>query len=313
MDETTQQLIDGLISFIWHTEEKSSVTNLMVARILDWLNRRAAYLEGEIRKGNTRHEKDLAEVWTQIAKLRDFLKGTNTLAGSAYDNSQTNAGNITTLAAYINAIIKFLETGESPPEGWHGGFIEGAPGAPGTPGQNSPDVDRGEWYDGDRYYSVDINPATGEIEVSYVWYKGCKFRCLKTGTTDAPLWNSEDWQFVEGDPAFHASFEETEQVFDPDTIDATLTVRATLYNQDVTADLAGVEWSRYSEDDKGAERTLSDQAWTAAHAMSGTQIRITGGDCGFLGYIPAALRFSALVTLRVPGHQTFTEELEFGY
>lgn len=313
MDETTQQFIDGLISFIWHTEQKSSVTNLMVARVLDWLNRRAMQLELEIKTGDRLHEKDLQEVWGQIGKLRDALKGVNTLAGNAYGNSQTNAGNISTLAGYVNAIIKFLETGEAPPEGWQGGFIEGAPGQPGEPGKNSPHVDRGEWMAGGRYYSVDINPATGDVEISYVWYKGCKFRCLKTGTAAPPLWNSEDWQFAEGDPEFHASFEESEQIFDPDTFDTTLTVKATLYNQDVTGDLSSVEWSRYSEDGNGIERTAADAAWLASHYGIGTQLHLTREDCGFYGYIPRALRFMATVTLSVPGHQQFTDTVEFGY
>lgn len=44
LDTTTQEFIDDLISVIWTAEERESVTNEMVARVLDFLNRRKQQL-----------------------------------------------------------------------------------------------------------------------------------------------------------------------------------------------------------------------------------------------------------------------------
>ncbi len=43
-------------------------------------------------------------------------------------------------------------------------------------------VDRGQRSATVGYYSEAINPATGAFETSEVWYMGCKYRCVSTGT-----------------------------------------------------------------------------------------------------------------------------------
>lgn len=66
---------------------------------------------------------------------------------------------------------------------------------------------------------------------------------------------------IEGNPDFAVDFQEPESILDPDKIDLTLTIVATLYNMNITDDIldADVMWTRYSED---AEETRERQATT---------------------------------------------------
>lgn len=161
-------------------------------------------------------------------------------------------------------------------------------------------VDRGKWSADEEYYSKDLNPVTNVYEISDVWHMGCKYRCQKTGTKTAPAWNNTDWAMVEGNPAFSVDFEQTDYLFDPDNFNLTLTIVASMYNQDVTADIldADVEWTRYSEDADGNPRVESDNAWAIRHADAGKSIDLTAADCDFNGYVPKVLRFIVNVTLR---------------
>lgn len=161
-------------------------------------------------------------------------------------------------------------------------------------------VDRGQWIETADYYAEAVNPNTGRYEISDVWYMGCRYRCVKTGTKTAPAWNNTDWAMVEGNPAFSVDFEQTDYLFDPDNFNLTLTIVASMYNQDVTADIldADVEWTRYSEDADGNPRVESDNAWAIRHADAGKSIDLTAADCDFNGYVPKVLRFIVNVTLR---------------
>ena len=177
-------------------------------------------------------------------------------------------------------------------------------------------VDRGAWTEGADYYCQDLNPVTGQYEISDVWYAGCKYRCAKTGTTTAPAWNNTDWAMVEGNPEFTVSFADTDYIFDPDRFNLTLSIIAKLYNLDVTGDVldADVQWTRYSEDADGVERVASDTAWAIKRAGAGKSIELTTADCDFNGYVPAALRFIATVTLRDGmGNEAGTETAVFEY
>jgi hypothetical protein len=161
-------------------------------------------------------------------------------------------------------------------------------------------VDRGKWKDGEKYYCEAENPATGEYETSDVWYYGCKWRCCKNLTTTAPSWNNTDWAMVEGNPDFSVDFAEAESIVDPDKINVPLTLVAKLYNMDVTDDIkaSDVEWTRYSEDASGNERTALDNAWSLKHADSGKSIVLTKDDMDMGAYMPKVIRFTATATLR---------------
>lgn len=177
-------------------------------------------------------------------------------------------------------------------------------------------VDRGQWNATADYYNETTNPDTGVFETSDVWYIGCKYRCMKTGTHNPPAWNSTDWAMVEGNPEFTVEFADTDYIFDPDRFNLTLSIIAKLYNMDVTADIldVDVQWTRYSEDAQGVERVVSDQAWALKRAGAGKSIDLTIDDCDFNGYIPKTLKFIATVTLRDGmGNETGTDTAIFQY
>ncbi len=161
-------------------------------------------------------------------------------------------------------------------------------------------VDRGEWQAGENYYFEAVNPATGNYEISDVWYMGCKWRCCYNLTTTAPAWNNTHWAMIEGNPAFTVEFNDTDVIFDPDRFDLTLNIIAKIYNQDVTADIlaADVAWTRYSEDANGVERVASDNAWALRRGNAGKSIHLTAEDMDFNGYVPKVVRITATVTLR---------------
>ena len=162
-----------------------------------------------------------------------------------------------------------------------------------------------------------MNPDTGQYETSDVWYLGCKWRCMVTGTTTAPAWNNTDWAMVEGNPEFTVEFADTDYLFDPDRFDVTLRIIAKLYNQVITDDIldADVVWTRYSEDADGNPRTASDNAWAIRRAGAGKSMHLTVADCDFNGYIPRTLRFTATVTLRdgATGQPAATDTANFEY
>lgn len=161
-------------------------------------------------------------------------------------------------------------------------------------------VDRGEWSATADYYSEALNPTTGLYETSDVWYIGCKYRCMATGTHTAPAWNNTAWAMIEGNPDFTVEFADTDYLFDPDNFDVTLTIIAWLHNIDITQDIldTDVVWTRYSEDPQGTARVASDNAWALKRAGAGKSLHLTAEDIDFNGYIPRTIKFTATVTLR---------------
>lgn len=177
-------------------------------------------------------------------------------------------------------------------------------------------VDRGAWTQSGKYYCDAINPDTGEYETSDVWFNGCKYRCCKNLTTTAPAWNNTDWAMIEGNPDFAVDFQEPESILDPDKIDLTLTIVATLYNMNITDDIldADVMWTRYSEDAEGNERTASDNVWSLRHANTGKSLHLTAEDMDFNGGMPKVIRFTATVTLRDGmGNEAATAAVSYEY
>ncbi|MGM9871318.1 MAG: hypothetical protein ACI31E_05950 [Muribaculaceae bacterium] len=177
-------------------------------------------------------------------------------------------------------------------------------------------VDRGPWSATADYYHEERNPATGTYETSDVWYRGCRYRCMTSGTHAAPAWDSTAWAMVEGNPDFSVAFADTDYLFDPDNFNLTLQIIARLHNIDVTADIlpSDVVWTRYSEDADGVERTASDTAWALRRAGAGLTLALTTDDIDFNGYMPRTVRFTATVTLRDGmGEAAATEQASFEY
>lgn len=163
-------------------------------------------------------------------------------------------------------------------------------------------VDRGEWDAEAFYYCNALNPEIGDYEVSEVWYKGCKYRCCRTGTLVAPSVTTTDWAFLEGNPDFTVEFNDTDVLFDPDRFDLTLYIIAKYRNQDITANIpaANVTWTRYSEDADGVERVQSDLIWNTRHSgvnNPGKSIHLTVEDMDFNGYVPKKVKITATVIL----------------
>lgn len=139
----------------------------------------------------------------------------------------------------------------------------------------------------------------GFYEVSRVTCHGCVWQCMKSGTREEPSWNSTDWAFVEGNSQFTVDFAEGYQLYDLNNFNATLTLVAVLYNQDVTAALSvnDIEWTRYSEYADGTPRVNEDNLWSSQHASTGTQLILTRADLDVdNGYMPKTIRFTATVT-----------------
>lgn len=162
-------------------------------------------------------------------------------------------------------------------------------------------VDRGPWSKTASYYCAARNEETGKYETSDVWHTGCKWRCQKTGTHTEPRWNNTDWAMIEGNPAFEVDFREAETVYDFDNFRAPLTIVATLYGQDVTADILDndVAWTRYTEDSNGVQRIASDNVWAERRGNSGKAIVLTKDDLSIdSSGTPKRIIFTATVTLR---------------
>lgn len=161
-------------------------------------------------------------------------------------------------------------------------------------------VDRGIYDPAASYFFESLNPDTGKFETSDVWYFGCRYRCLVTGTSQPPIWSSSDWLLIEGNSDFTAEFEPVNTVVSIRNVDIDLKLIARLHNVDVTADILDVDivWSRYSEDADGAPRTLSDNAWTQNHRGAGKSVHISLADLDYNGKLPKVIRFMATATLR---------------
>lgn len=172
--------------------------------------------------------------------------------------------------------------------------------------------DRGPYDPAQMYYSGDtLRPETSDYENSEVWYLGCKWRCMVTGVTSPPLWNSTSWAMVEGNPNFSIEFEEGNRIWlDPENIHGTLTIRAWLYNQDVTSEIqdSDIEWTRYTEDAQGVPQVSSDNIWALAHANVGKQLTITAADFPANPMSLKRVEFRVKVTLRDAKHDTTHED-----
>lgn len=146
-------------------------------------------------------------------------------------------------------------------------------------------VDRGQWDATADYYCNATNSTTGVYETSEVWCFGCKYRCMKTGTHATPGWGTTDWAMIEGNPNFTIDFTEHELYWRGDSFAGTLTLIATIYNQDITSKVsaANIQWTRESYDAGGNRRVGSDNAWTPVTSADRKQILLTIADLDWDG------------------------------
>lgn len=147
-------------------------------------------------------------------------------------------------------------------------------------------VDRGLWL---------LDTAKGDspyrciaTEVHDVWHYGCRWRCLKDKTTLEPMYSSQGWAFVEGNPNFEVEMTSTNGWdFNADIISTrddngdlpvftTLGFDAKLYNRGVNGYILdkNVIWTR----DTG--NPTEDNAWAVKRADAGFTVPITWDDLG---------------------------------
>lgn len=167
-------------------------------------------------------------------------------------------------------------------------------------------VDRGNWMENpeEPYHFEAINAQTGVYETSDVWYRGCKWRCIKDCPTGAPRYDSMEWFMIEGNPDFSISIEvENGGMLDYDWFAAhgtDLVVTGQIHNQDVTADILDkdVSWIRRSKDAEGNWRVSDDEAWNAL-LRKGKTLHLTVDDISYNSSgLPQMLEFTATALLR---------------
>ncbi|OYP66952.1 hypothetical protein [Prevotella sp. P2-180] len=167
-------------------------------------------------------------------------------------------------------------------------------------------VDRGNWMENpeEPYHFEAINAQTGVYETSDVWYRGCKWRCIKDCPTGAPRYDSMEWFMIEGNPDFTISIEvENGGMLDYDWFAAhgtDLVVTGQIHNQDVTADIldTDVSWTRRSKDAEGNWRVSDDEAWNAL-LRKGKTLHLTVDDISYNSSgLPQMLEFTATALLR---------------
>lgn len=141
---------------------------------------------------------------------------------------------------------------------------------------------------------------------------GCQWLCNVTGTHNPPAWNTTDWTFYMGDPAFKVSLLGGPAAVNPAKFKFTLRIKAEKYNQDLTDSILpqDVVWTRYSEDKNGNERAASDTIWATKRGGSGLSMDLTEADLDTdINGVPPVCIFTATVTLRDGTAQTAT----YGY
>lgn len=164
------------------------------------------------------------------------------------------------------------------------------------------------------YYAGDtVRTETNDYEQSIVEWYGCQWLCSKTGTHNPPSWKSTDWTFYMGDPTFRVELIGGPPTVNPKKFKFTLFVIATKANQDVTADILpqDVVWTRYSEDDNGDQRVMSDNIWATSRGGSGMDIELTEADINAASGLPKVCIFTAQVTLRDGTVQTLQKTIGF--
>lgn len=167
-------------------------------------------------------------------------------------------------------------------------------------------VDRGNWMENpeEPYHFEAINAQTGVYETSDVWYRGCKWRCIKDRPTGAPRYDSMEWFMIEGNPDFTISIEvENGGLLDYDWFamhGTDLVVTGQIHNQDVTADIldTDVSWTRRSKDAEGNWRVSDDETWNAL-LRKGKTLHLTVDDISYNSSgLPQMLEFTATALLR---------------
>lgn len=149
-------------------------------------------------------------------------------------------------------------------------------------------------YDPTRAYRFecwDYNEQTGirTFVTETCLYAGCIWMCQKNGLKGVkPSYGVTSWAFYQGNPAFVIDFEEKVIVYNEHTLDlfgATLTLTATLYNQDVLDQIppTNISWFRESYDKDGVLRAASDAQWVPNTDRDNKRLLLSKADFSYDG------------------------------
>jgi hypothetical protein len=120
---------------------------------------------------------------------------------------------------------------------------------------------------------------------------------------------------------FTLAFLEEDYPYDPENFQGTLTIVCKYGRDDITSLvlMPDIEWTRYSKDSEGNERTASDSAWNIRHNYQNwptgrTQLTLQQSDLDAESDFPSVVTFKVEVTIRDgEGNSVGHEYLEFGF
>ncbi len=131
---------------------------------------------------------------------------------------------------------------------------------------------RGPWSSEDA-----VNNPYQSTDTVYdaVYYIGCKWMCLVTGTTQEPKWNATDWAQIEGNSELSLTFSSNNGYnFFAGKVNAEFTPIVYWGYNDISADVLPGDWS-WTRD---SGQVTEDNAWSVAHANNGRILHLTNED-----------------------------------
>ena len=140
-------------------------------------------------------------------------------------------------------------------------------------------VDRGNWSiedaAGDAPYLFETyNEKNMRYENHEVWHNSIKWRCLRSGTTMEPRWNSPDWLALSGDFILDIKAKDGKMFFRGTNVNTELQATVRNGTADISLDILPeqVEWQRISS------KPEEDKAWGILHKDTGLILPITPKD-----------------------------------
>ena len=184
-------------------------------------------------------------------------------------------------------------------------------------GKPIPTIEDTGQYDPSRAYKHEAwNEDGSRFVTEDCWYMGCRWRCMVNGTQSiAPGYGLITWAFVSGNPEFKVDFEEKVIAYSEselDTFGATLTLTATIYNQNVLSFIpaSNITWGRESYDSHGTLRVTSDAAWQPTTDNGNKRLILSKKDLDYDGTLIKKIVFWARVVLDDTNVQTIGVEFQ---
>lgn len=149
-----------------------------------------------------------------------------------------------------------------------------------------------------------------DTSVDVVYWNGCKWQCLKSGTLQEPKYAATDWQVIEYNDSFKIDLHNSDnwsidynQIEDP-SFRTVITVTATVYNEDITDKIqdSDITWTR----DTG--NITEDNAWAVKRKDDGKTLILKKEDFG-VGYRNLVKCSFTCTALLRDGEQTLQDQI----